>query len=68
MDSCLSQRLTYLFLLTTALASGIAPEPLNFGTNDNIVIQPTLVNCKISEKPVLIAKVTTAQIVGFPYK
>jgi hypothetical protein len=26
------------------LLSGIAPEPLNFGTNDNIVIRHTLVN------------------------
>jgi len=56
--SCLSQRLTYLFLLTTALAGGIAPKPLNFGTNDNIVIQLTIVNCEISEKPVLMDKVT----------
>jgi hypothetical protein len=35
---------TYLFLLTTARAGGLAPEPSNFGTIDNIVIQHTLVN------------------------
>lgn len=44
---------SYLFLLTTALASGIAPEPLNFGTFDNIVIQHTLVNPPKREKQYL---------------
>jgi hypothetical protein len=43
---------TYLFLLTTALASGIAPETFNFGTIDNIVIQNTLVNPPNREKRV----------------
>lgn len=41
---------TYLFLPTTALAGGIAPEQLNFGTTDNIVIHLTLVNPPNVEK------------------
>jgi len=34
------------------LVSGIAPEPLNFGTNDNIVIRHTLVNWQNGEREV----------------